>query len=143
MYTMRNSTKTKTKLWFAVTVIIGIIPILITITSLFCFILFNRTTATVTKADMGREDTIVYLGYEVDGKVYEKMQRYSADKHIKPDMTVNIWYSKSKPDVAVTVHDFLAYYILIPIISVPIYVCLKGTKKKGPIKISCIEKDKN
>ena len=98
--------------------LIMIICGLATIASFVCFLVFPKTTGTVTAIDAYPDDTVVKFTYLVDNESYVRKQNYSGTSGIRFGDQRTIWYYPKDPDLNVMPRDFAAYYILAAIFGV-------------------------
>ena len=108
----------KTKVLIIVMHLIMIICGLATIASFVCFLVFPKTTGTVTAIDAYPDDTVVKYAYLVDNESYVRKQNYSGTSGIRFGDQRTIWYYPKDPDLNVMPRDFAAYYILAAIFGV-------------------------
>ena len=108
----------KTKVLISVMHLIMIICGLATIASFVCFLVFPKTTGTVTAIDAYPDDTVVKFTYLVDNESYVRKQNYSGTSGIRFGDQRTIWYYPKDPDLNVMPRDFAAYYILAAIFGV-------------------------
>ena len=108
----------KTKVLIIVMHLIMIICGLATIASFVCFLVFPKTTGTVTAIDAYPDDTVVKFTYLVDNEFYVRKQNYSGTSGIRFGDQRTIWYYPKDPDLNVMPRDFAAYYILAAIFGV-------------------------
>ena len=108
----------KTKVLIIVMHLIMIICGLATIASFVCFLVFPKTTGTVTAIDAYPDDTVVKFTYLVDNESYVRKQNYSGTSGIRFGDQRTIWYYPKDPDLNVMPRDFAAYYILAAIFGV-------------------------
>ncbi len=108
----------KTKVLIIVMHLIMIICGLATIASFVCFLVFPKTTGTVTAIDAYPNDTVVKFTYLVDNESYVRKQNYSGTSGIRFGDQRTIWYYPKDPDLNVMPRDFAAYYILAAIFGV-------------------------
>ena len=108
----------KTKVLIIVMHLIMIICGLATIASFVCFLVFPKTTGTVTAIDAYPDDTVVKFTYLVDHESYVRKQNYSGTSGIRFGDQRTIWYYPKDPDLNVMPRDFAAYYILAAIFGV-------------------------
>ena len=108
----------KTKVLIIVMHLIMIICGLATIASFVCFLVFPKTTGTVTAIDAYPDDTVVKFTYLVDNESYVRKQNYSGTSGIRFGDQRTIWYYSKDPDLSVMPRDFAAYYILAAIFGV-------------------------
>ena len=106
-----NQVMTK-KILIIIMHIITAIAVLATIASLVCFLVFPKTTGTVTEINAYPEDTVVEFTYLVDDEPYVRKQNYSGTSRIRFGDERTIWYYPNDPDLSVMPRDFAAYYIL-------------------------------
>ena len=102
----------KNKILVIVMHLIAIIACIATIGSFVCFLVFKKTTATVSQIDAYPEDTVVHLSFVVDNETYERKQNYSGTSNIRYGDRRPIWYYSKDPELNVMVRDFAAYYYL-------------------------------
>ena len=108
----------KTKVLIIMMHLIMIICGLATIASFVCFLVFPKTTGTVTAIDAYPDDTVVKFTYLVDNESYVRKQNYSGTSGIRFGDQRTIWYYPKDPDLNVMPRDFAAYYILAAIFGV-------------------------
>ena len=108
----------KTKVLIIVMHLIMIRCGLATIASFVCFLVFPKTTGTVTAIDAYPDDTVVKFTYLVDNESYVRKQNYSGTSGIRFGDQRTIWYYPKDPDLNVMPRDFAAYYILAAIFGV-------------------------
>ena len=108
----------KTKVLIIVMHLIMIICGLATIASFVCFLVFPKTTGTVTAIDAYPDDTVVKFTYLVDNESYVRQQNYRGTSGIRFGDQRTIWYYPKDPDLNVMPRDFAAYYILAAIFGV-------------------------
>ena len=108
----------ETKVLIIVMHLIMIICGLATIASFVCFLVFPKTTGTVTAIDAYPDDTVVKFTYLVDNESYVRKQNYSGTSGIRFGDQRTIWYYPKDPDLNVMPRDFAAYYILAAIFGV-------------------------
>ncbi len=106
-----NQVMTK-KILIIIMHIITAIAVLATIASFVCFLVFPKTTGTVTEINAYPEDTVVEFTYLVEDEPYVRKQNYSGTSRIRFGDERTIWYYPNDPDLSVMPRDFAAYYIL-------------------------------
>ena len=102
----------KTKILIIIMHIITAVAVLATIGSFVCFLVFPKTTGTVTAINAYPEDTVVEFTYTVNNEPYVRKQNYSGTSSIRFGDERTIWYYPNDPDISVMPRDFAAYYIL-------------------------------
>lgn len=102
--------------------VIFILSLIVSLSSIFFFVTYEKTLATVTEVERYSRGTVVHLQYTVNDKEYERTSNYGRGKSIKKGEKITLRYDPKKPDKTVCVRDFAGFYCLSAIMGAGLYL---------------------